>query len=72
VLASVGDGNGQPVPAWHTDRKFIPGALLGRGAISGVPVNCLSADMQIHSHAGYKLPPTHQADLARLRASLGS
>ena len=66
VLAT--DLAGNIVPAWQTDLEFGPDAPLGEGTVCGVPVACLSADMQVRSHAGYQLPQSHREDLAHLKA----
>lgn len=49
---------------------FTAEGLRGRGVVGGVPVNCLTAEMQRAAHTGYDLPPHHEADL-RLLAALG-
>lgn len=70
VLARDPEGN--LVPAWQTDREFGPDALLGEGTVCGVPIACLSAEMQIRSHAGYELPRTHREDLAHLKEHMAN
>ena len=52
---------------WSTDRRFSSGALDAQGTIDGVPVQCMSARMQLTAHEAYELPETHRADVAVLR-----
>jgi hypothetical protein len=41
--------------------------LSGKGTILGVPVRCLSVEMQFRGHTGYELP-----DLELLREKFGA
>ena len=41
--------------------------LSGEGTIAGVPVRCLSVEMQFRGHTGYELPERQIPDLVLLR-----
>ena len=45
--------------------------LSGEGAIAGVPVRCLSVEMQFRGHTGYELPERQIPDLELLRERFG-
>jgi len=46
--------------------------LLGEGTIAGVPVCCLSVEMQFRGHTGYELPERQIPDLELLRERFGT
>ena len=43
----------------------------GEGTIAGVPVRCLSVEMQFRGHTGYELPERQIPDLELLREEFG-
>jgi lincosamide nucleotidyltransferase A/C/D/E len=45
--------------------------LSGEGTIAGVPVRCLSVEMQFRGHTGYELPERQIGDLELLRERFG-
>jgi hypothetical protein len=45
--------------------------LSGKGTIAGVPVRCLSVEMQFRGHTGYELPERQIGDLEQLRERFG-
>jgi lincosamide nucleotidyltransferase A/C/D/E len=49
------DEHGCWKPAWDTDLAFPPEAFAGVGTVGGTRVRCLSAQMQMCTHAGYAL-----------------
>lgn len=65
------DAQGNGIPAWEDDegRFFKPQDLAGKGMIAGVPVPCISAEMQVVCHIGYLLPAYQQRDLELLNQS---
>lgn len=67
------DTHGNGLPAWIDDAGLIfkPIDLGGEGVIAGLPVHCLSAEMQVVCHTGYALPDAQRRDLDRLRAKFG-
>ncbi len=42
------------------------------GPIAGMPVRCISGQMQMQCHTGYTLPERHVRDLELLRAGLAA
>jgi lincosamide nucleotidyltransferase A/C/D/E len=46
--------------------------LSGEGVIAGVPVRCLSVEMQFRGHTGYELPERQIPDLELLRERFGA
>jgi hypothetical protein len=50
---------------------FSVGDLSGEGTIAGVPVRCLSVEMQFRGHTGYELPERQIGDLELLRERFG-
>jgi len=46
--------------------------LAGAGTIAGVPVRCLSVEMQFRVHTGYELPERQIPDLKLLRERFGA
>ena len=69
VLTLAGDGSG--IPAWNADQIYPPDALTGHGMILGTPVRCLSAPMQMRTHAGYELQAKDLQDLRLLHERFG-
>jgi lincosamide nucleotidyltransferase A/C/D/E len=69
VLAFDACGNG--VPAWNTDVFLPASAFTGHGTIAGTPVHCLSAPMQMLTHAGYTLQDKDICDLRLLYERFG-
>ena len=66
------DGQGNGIPAWAREGLiFSKEDLAGEGLIAGVPVRCLSAEMQVRAHTGYDLPPMQVRDMELLRERLG-
>jgi lincosamide nucleotidyltransferase A/C/D/E len=65
------DDRGVAVAAWEGERVFSPEDLAGVGTVSGVPVRCYSAEMQMRTHVGYALPPDQADDLKRLHETFG-
>ena len=63
------DDRGNGVPAWADDEGFVfrPEDLAGEGMIGGLPVRCLSLEMQMSCHTGYDLPDEQVRDLELLR-----
>ena len=60
------DEHGCATPAWDCNVAFSPDALMGNGIIAGSPVQCLSADMHIRTHTGYRLQDKDIQDLRLL------
>jgi hypothetical protein len=52
--------------------SFSADDLSGEGAIAGVPVRCLSVEMQSRGHTGYELPERQIPDLELLRERFGA
>jgi lincosamide nucleotidyltransferase A/C/D/E len=72
VHAMTLDEQGNGIPAWTSEGLVLSRKDLGgQGLIAGVPVRCLSAEMQVRAHTGYDLPPYQVQDLALLRERLG-
>ena len=66
------DEQGNGIPAWaRAGLIFSKEDLAGEGLIAGVPVRCLSAEMQVRAHTGYDLPPAQMRDMDLLRERLG-
>jgi lincosamide nucleotidyltransferase A/C/D/E len=63
------DGRSKWIPAWEDTelRVFTRKDLSGKGMITGSPVQCISAEMQVRCHTGYTLPEAHVRDLELLR-----
>jgi hypothetical protein len=51
---------------------FSADDLSGRGTIVGVPVRCISAEMQFRVYTGYELPERQIHDLGLLRERFGT
>lgn len=70
--AMVLDEQGNGIPAW-TREGLVLGRddLGGEGMIAGVPVRCLSAEMQVRAHTGYDLPPYQVQDMELLQERFG-
>lgn len=51
---------------------FSADDLSGRGTIVGVPIRCVSVEMQFRGHTGCELPERQIADLELLRERLGA
>jgi hypothetical protein len=51
--------------------SFSAEDLSGEGTIAGVPVRCLSVEMQFRGHTGYELPERQIPDLELLRERFG-
>ena len=62
------DEHGNGVPVWEDDSGliFTKANLAGADAIAGYPIACITAEMQVTCHRGYKLPEQHLHDLASL------
>ena len=71
VHALTFDGRGYGIPAWHTVVSYPPDALAGQGVIAGMPVRCLSAQMQMATHTGYALQAKDLQDLRLLHERFG-
>lgn len=67
------DDHGNGIPAWKADEGFIfwMQDLAGQGLIAGIPVQCLTPEMQVVCHSGYKLPDKQLLDLALLHDKFG-
>jgi lincosamide nucleotidyltransferase A/C/D/E len=65
------DEVGRGIPAWNSDFLFPVEAFGGRGVIEGVPVHCLSAEIQMRTHTGYELQPKDVHDLRLLHDRFG-
>ena len=66
------DEQGKGVPAWAREGLvFSKEDLGGEGLIAGLPVRCLSVEMQVRAHTGYDLPPEQARDMELLRERLG-
>ena len=66
------DVQGNGIPAWAREGLVLSREDLGgKGLIAGVPVRCLSAEMQVRAHTGYDLPPKQVQDLELLRERFG-
>jgi lincosamide nucleotidyltransferase A/C/D/E len=50
---------------------FSADDLSGEGTIAGVPVCCLSVEIQFRGHKGYELPARQIHDLELLRERFG-
>ncbi|NKB65822.1 MAG: hypothetical protein GKR89_02060 [Candidatus Latescibacteria bacterium] len=70
-VAEPADQGGLIYGPGQIDWRISPQELGGRGTIAGVPVQCLSAEYQVRSHAGYKLKDTDRADLRALHEKFG-
>ena len=62
---------GRGLAVWNTDFVFPETAFAGQGAISTVPVRCLSVETQMRTHAGSGLPAKQADDVRRLRERFG-
>jgi lincosamide nucleotidyltransferase A/C/D/E len=71
VHALTLDGDGAGIPAWNADQIYPPAALAGHGSILSTPVRCLSAQMQMLTHAGYELQEKDLQDLRSLYERFG-
>jgi hypothetical protein len=56
------------IAAWEERQNFIftREDLFSEGSISGVPVLCISPEMQLRFHTGYELPEKQRGDLDQL------
>ncbi len=63
------DDEGDGIPAWAEAEGFIfkKDDLAGKGMIAGFPVDCISPEMQLFCHKGYKLPDKQLRDLELLQ-----
>jgi hypothetical protein len=52
-------------------KSFSAEDLSGGGMIAGVPIRCLSVEMQFRGHTGYVLPERQIPDLELLRERFG-
>ena len=72
VHAMTLDEQGNGIPAWVSEGLALSREDLGgEGTVAGIPVRCLSAEMQIRAHTGYDLPAEQEQDLELLRGRLG-
>lgn len=61
------DEQGNGIPAWDAEGFALRKQdLAGRGSIAGVPVRCLTPEMQLVCHTGYELPDGQRSDLEQL------
>jgi lincosamide nucleotidyltransferase A/C/D/E len=64
--------DGGATPAYNGEgMTFSAEDLSGEGTIVGVPIRCLSAEMQFRGHTGYELPERQIPDLELLRERFG-
>jgi len=67
------DADGGATPAYHGEgMTFSAEDISGEGTIAGVPVRCLSVEMQFRGHTGYELPERQIPDLDLLRERFGA
>lgn len=69
-LVRLGE-HGLWTPDWDTDHVFPPEAFSGAGVVGGTRVRCLSAKMQMRTHAGYALKESDLHDLRLLHDRFG-
>jgi len=64
---------GDGVPAWEETKGLVikKQGLAGMGLVDGVPVQCISPQMQVLFHTGYKLPDIQIWDLELLYKKFG-
>jgi hypothetical protein len=61
------DVQGNGLPAWESEGLiFQRQDLAGEGLIGGVPVRCITPQMQVMCHTGYALPEVQVRDLELL------
>jgi lincosamide nucleotidyltransferase A/C/D/E len=61
------DAEGHGIPAWDSAGIiYTKQDLSGIGKIHGVPVQCITAEMQMRRHTGYELPKEHLQDIKLL------
>ena len=60
------DARGVVATLWNCPYKMTRAGLRGRGAVAGVPVRCLTSDMQQVAHTGYELPLHHVSEMRLL------
>lgn len=66
------DEQGNGIPAWTREGLVLSREdLRGEGMIAGVPVRCLSAEMQVRAHSGYDLPLYQVQDMELLQERFG-
>jgi lincosamide nucleotidyltransferase A/C/D/E len=66
------DDRGNGLPAWASEGLFFRSEdLAGEGVIAGLPVRCITPEMQVLAHTSYDLPPEQLRDLELLRERLG-
>jgi lincosamide nucleotidyltransferase A/C/D/E len=66
------DERGNGIPAWDSEGiTFQSKDLAGQGAIAGLTVRCLIAEMQVVCHTGYELPDKQVGDMVRLHEKFG-
>ena len=67
------DDHGNGIPAWNNPEGliFTREDLNGEGAIKGLPVGCITAEMQVKCHTGYALPDYQVSDMELLRVRFG-
>jgi len=63
--------NGDGIATWNTNFIYPAQAFAGRGFIAGMPVCCLSAEMQMKTHTGYLLQAKDLQDVRYLHERFG-
>lgn len=67
------DAESDAIPAYDGEgMTFSAEDLSGEGSIAGVPVRCLSVEMQFRGHTGYELPERQIPDIELLRERFGA
>lgn len=70
VIVLDARGNGIYGPPEHGE-SYPAAALLRRGAIKGLPVNCMSPEYQMANHTGYELRGSDHHDVRALAEKFG-
>lgn len=65
------NGDGLYLMRDHTTWPYPARGFEGRGTVAGRAVRCLTAEVQVITHAGYELDETDLADLTALRERFG-
>jgi hypothetical protein len=66
------DDQGNGFPAWEAEGLvFERQDLAGEGVIAGLAVRCLTPEVQMLRHTGYKLPDEQLRDLELLHERFG-
>ena len=66
------DEQGNGIPAWEDEGLvFRKQDLAGEGRVAGVPVRCITPEMQMLCHTGYALPESHLRDVDLLHERFG-